>query len=73
MSQNPTQYFGLYVNQVLESASWGVWYCSCFVGFGVPFVIYFLFEGGRKYTKIGLTKGVTIGGDASKSDKNTHL
>ena len=28
---------------------------------------------GRKYTKNGLAMGVTIGGDATKSGKNTHL
>ena len=27
----------------------------------------------RKSTKIGLAKGVTIGGNAAKSGKNTHL
>ena len=36
-------------------------------------IIYSVLEGGRKCTKIGLEMGVTIGGDAAKSDKNTHL
>ena len=36
-------------------------------------LIYLLLEGCRKCTKIGLSMGVTIGGDASKSGKNTHL
>ena len=32
-----------------------------------------MLEGGRKYEKIGLVIGVTIGGDAAKSGNNTHL
>ena len=36
-------------------------------------LIYSVFEGGHKSTKIELTVGVTIGGDAAKSGKNTHL
>ena len=32
-----------------------------------------MLEGGRKYTKNGLAMGLTIGGDAAKSGKNTHL
>ena len=34
---------------------------------------YSVLEGGRKSTKNGLVMGVTIGGDAAKSGKNTHL
>ena len=30
-------------------------------------------EGDQKNTKIGLEMGVTIGGDAAKSGKKTHL
>ena len=33
----------------------------------------FFLEGGRKYTKVGLAMGVTIGGDSAKSGENTHL
>ena len=36
-------------------------------------LIYLVLEGGRKSTQIGLAFGVTIGGDAAKSGKNTHL
>ena len=36
-------------------------------------LIYSVFEGGHKSTKIELAVGVTIGGDAEKSGKNTHL
>ena len=32
-----------------------------------------MLEGGRKSTKIGVAMEVTIGGDAAKSGKNTHL
>ena len=32
-----------------------------------------MLEGERKYTKIRLSMGVTIGGDAAKSGKNTRL
>ena len=32
-----------------------------------------MLEGGRKSAKYGLAMGVTIGGDAAKSGKNTHL
>ena len=32
-----------------------------------------MLEGGRKSAKIGLEMEVTIGGDAAKSGKNTHL
>ena len=32
-----------------------------------------MLEGGCKSTKNGLAMGVTIGGDAAKSDKITHL
>ena len=35
--------------------------------------IHLVLEGGRKSTKIGLAMGLTIGGDAAKSGKNTHL
>ena len=35
--------------------------------------IYSVLEGGRKSTKIGLSIGVTIGGDATKICKNTNL
>ena len=36
-------------------------------------LIYLVLEGGRKSTNIRLAMGVTIGGDAAKSVKNTHL
>ena len=36
-------------------------------------IIYSVLEGGWKSTKNGLAMGVTIGGDAAKSVKNTHL
>ena len=36
-------------------------------------LIYLVLEGGRKSTKNGLSMGVTIGGDAGKSGKNTNL
>ena len=32
-----------------------------------------MLEGGRKSENIGLSMGVTIGDDAGKIDKNTHL
>ena len=32
-----------------------------------------MLEGGQKSTKIGLAMGVKIGGDATKSGKNTNL
>ena len=35
--------------------------------------IHLVLEGGSKSTKIGLAMGLTIGGDAAKSGKNTHL
>ena len=50
------------------------------LSFAAPFkpgllrcLIYLVLEGGRKYTKSGLAMGVTTGGDATKSGKNTHL
>ena len=36
-------------------------------------LIYSVLKGGHKSTKVGLTMGVTIGSDDSKSVKNTHL
>ena len=36
-------------------------------------LIYLVLEGGRKSTKNGIAMGVTIGGDAEKSGRNTHL
>ena len=36
-------------------------------------LIFSVLEGPHKSTKNGLAMGVTIGGDAKKSDKNTHL
>ena len=52
-------------------------YIFSFVGPFLPgllrCLIYLVLEGGHKSTKFGLAMGVTIGGDAEKSDKNTHL
>ena len=36
-------------------------------------IIYLVLEGGHKSTKNGLAMGVTIRGDAAKSDNNTNL
>ena len=65
-----------------EIPLWNLWHLGYGenIFFAFPFkpdllkcIIYSLLEGGRKYTKIGLAMGVTIGGDAHKSGKNTHL
>ena len=37
------------------------------------YLIYLMFKEGHKSTKFGLAMGVTIGGDAVKSGKNTDL
>ena len=39
----------------------------------IRFLIISVLEGGRKSAQIGLAMGVTIGCDAAKSVKNTHL
>ena len=36
-------------------------------------IIYLVLKGPHNYTNIGLAMGVTIGGDATKIDKNTKL
>ena len=48
-------------------------FASAFKPFLVRCLIYLVLEGVRKSTKNGLAMEVTIGGDAAKSVKNTHL
>ena len=65
-----------------ESVLWTSWHpgygeniyvCVPLLPGPLRYLIHSVLEGECKSTKIGLAMGVTFGGDAAKSGKNTHL